>query len=153
MDVSKLSREDWLVLGTGVLLIIGLFAFPWYSVSGITVDGISVGGTSPAATSSPYSIWGILAVIVTIAIVADFALARFSPQTHLPTTQFGRDQTRVGAAGLLVLLLFIKFVAHVGNFGWGFFFDVIFAAALTFGVWAIAQGRSTPIERRSTTTP
>jgi uncharacterized membrane protein YhaH (DUF805 family) len=132
MDFAKLRREDWMVLGGGVVLIIGLFAFAWYSDPGF----------SPAATSSPYAIWGILALIVTIVIVADYALALFSPQTQLPTTKYGRDLTRVGACALLILFLFIKFISHVGDFGWGFFVDIILAGVVTAGAWLILQ-RST----------
>ena len=44
------------------------------------------------------SIWGILALIVTIVVVVDLALARFSPATQIPTTQLGRDMTRAAAA-------------------------------------------------------
>ena len=32
---------------------------------------------------------------------------------------------------LLLLLLLIKFLAHIGSFGWGFFVDVILAAVVT----------------------
>ena len=134
MDFSKLRREDWMVLGGGIVLIIGLFVFSWYSVDGATA----------AATSAPYAIWGILALIVTIVIVADYALALFSPQTVLPTTKYGRDLTRVGACALLLLLLFIKFLAHVGWFGWGFFVDIILAGVVTAGAWAVlARGGAT----------
>jgi len=129
MDFAKLRREDWMVLGGGVLLIIGLFAFAWYDIDGFTA----------AATSSPYAIWGILALIVTIVIVADYALALFSPQTELPTTRYGRDLTRVGACALLILFLLIKFISHVGSFGWGFFIDVILVGVVTAGAWAIVQ--------------
>ena len=139
MDFAKLRREDWMVLGGGVVLIIGLFAFAWYDVAGYTA----------AATSSPYAIWGILALIVTIVIVADYALAMFSPQTEIPTTKYGRDLTRLGACALLILFLFIKFISHVGSFGWGFFVDVILTGVVTAGAWAVLQrstvgGRSAP---------
>jgi hypothetical protein len=51
----------------------------------------------------------------------------------------------------------IKFLAHIGSFGWGFFVDVILAAVVTAGAWAIVQRasvagatqsdpRSTPLE-------
>jgi len=132
MDWAKLRRADWMVLGGAVVLIIGLFTFAWYSDDGFTA----------AATSSPYAIWGILALIVTIVIVLDYALALFSPQTQVPTTKYGRDLTRVGACALLLLLLLIKFLAHVGSFGWGFFVDVILAAVVTAGAWALVQRAS-----------
>jgi len=135
----KITREDAMVFGGGIILLIGLFAFAWYS--------ISAGAFSfdPAATSSPYAIWGILALIVLIAILLDLALARFSPSTQLPTTQLGRDMTRVALCALMLLLLFIKFLAHVGDFGWGFFVDVILAIVVTGGCWLIAQGKATPL--------
>lgn len=148
MDFSKLSREDWMVLGGGIVLIISLLFFAWYSVGGVTVSsGVTVGGYSGAAVSAPYAIWGILALIVAIAVVADLALARFSPQTQLPTTQLGRDLTRAAACGLLLLLLAIKFISHVGDFGFGFFVDVVFAIVVATGAWFISQGKSTPTSR------
>ncbi len=134
MDFTKLSREDWMVGGGGIVLIISLLFFDWYSDNGF----------GAAAVSSPYSIWGVLALIVTIVIVVDLALARFSPSTQMPTTQLGRDMTRVAACGLLLLFLFIKFLSHVGSFGFGFFLDIIFAAVVSAGAWFLAQGRSTP---------
>ena len=56
--------------------------------------------------------------------------------------------TRVGALrARSLLLLFIKFVAHVGSFGWGFFVDMILALVVAAGAWFIAQGKSTPLDR------
>jgi hypothetical protein len=124
-----------MVGGGGILLIIFLFVLPWYSVDGF----------SDAATSSPYSIWGILALLVLIAVVVDWALATFSPQTQLPTTQLGREMTRTALAGLVLLLLLIKLIAHTGNWGIGFYIDIIFAIVVVYGAWSAAQGRSTPV--------
>jgi hypothetical protein len=140
VDLSKMSREDLMVLGGGILLFIGLLAFPWYSIS-----FLGLGSVDRNAAESPYAIWGILALIVTIVIVVDLALARFSPSTQIPTTQYGRDFTRVGLCALLLLLLFIKFIAHVGSFGWGFFIDVVLALVVSAGSWWIANGRATPV--------
>lgn len=136
MDFSSLSREDWMVGGGGLLLIIFLFALPWYSVDGATA----------AATSSPYSIWGILALLATIAVVVDWALATYSPATTLPTTQLGREMTRTAAAGLALLFLVIKLLAHTGDWGFGFYIDVILAIVVVYGAWATAQGRATPVK-------
>lgn len=146
MDFSKLSREDLMVGGGGILLVIGLLFFAWYSVPSIG----PYGGGSISAVSSPYAIWGVLALIVTIIIVADLVLARYSPGTTLPTTQLGREMTRVAACGILLFLLFIKFIANVGSFGYGFFLDVIFALVVATGAWMNAQGKATPVGERST---
>lgn len=139
MDFSKLSREDWIVGGGGILLIIFLLVLPWHH------ESIGIYSASQSATSSPDSIWGVLALLVLIVAVADWALAKFSPSTQIPTTQLGRDMTRVAVLGLMLLLLLIKFVAHTDYLGWGFFVDVILAVGVTFGAWQIAQGKSTAV--------
>ena len=136
MDFSKLSREDWMVGGGGILLIIFLFALPFYSDYGYTA----------AATSAPASIWGILALILAIVIVVDWALAVFSPQTTVPTSPAGREMTRVYAAAVVVVLLLIKLILHTSYLGWGCFVDIIVAAIVTFGAWSLAQGKSTPVK-------
>jgi hypothetical protein len=139
VDFSKLTREDLMVFAGGILLFIGLIAFPWhsYSFGPVSIDR--------SALESPDAIWGILAMIVTVAILVDAALERFSPATVIPTTQYGRAMTRVGLCALLLLLLLIKFVATLNNFGWGFFIDVILAIVVATGCWLIAQGKSTPL--------
>jgi hypothetical protein len=136
VDFSKLSREDWMVGGGGILLIIFLFVLPWYSVDGF----------SEAATSSPYSIWGILALLATIVVVVDWALAAFSPQTQLPTSPLGRELTRAAVAGFAVLMLLIKLIAHTGDWGIGFYIDIILSIVVVFGAWMTAQGKSTPVK-------
>lgn len=152
MDFSKLSREDWMVGGGGILLILSLLIFGWYSYGGVTVSGATYGGGSFAATSSPYAIWGILALVVTIVVVVDLALARFSPATVIPTTNLGREMTRAAAAGLVALLLVIKFIAHVGNFGFGFVLDVVLTIIVVAGAWLNAQGKTTPMGASGTPT-
>jgi hypothetical protein len=147
VDFAKLSREDWMVGGGGILLILSLLIFGWYSYPSVTVDGTTLGGGSIAATSAPYAIWGILALIVTLAVVVDLSLARFSPATVIPTTNLGRDMTRTAAAGVVALVLAIKFFAHVGNFGFGFVLDVVLTIIVVAGAWLNAQGTSTPIGR------
>jgi hypothetical protein len=136
VDFSKLSREDWMVGGGGILLIIFLFALPFYSF--YLYD--------PAATSTPGSIWGIFALIVTIVVVADWALAVFSPETAVPSPAIGRPLTRTALAGLADLFILIKLLQYTGNISWGFFVDIIVAAIVTYGAWAIAQGKSTAVK-------
>ncbi len=139
MDFSKLSREDLMVVVGGVILVIGLLAFPWFSVS------VGPFSYTSAATSSTGGIWAVLAMIVLIAVIVDLLLARFSPQTVIPTTALGRDMTRVAAMALVVLLMLIKLISHTGNYGWGFYVDIILLIVVAAGTWLIAQGKSTPV--------
>ena len=124
MDFSKLSREDLMVGGGGLVLLIGLLAFPWFSTS-------PLGGSRRPRRHrrARYAIWGIAG--------ADRDDPRrrrprrwpaSAPPTQIPTTQFGREMTRAAACGAdRSLFLFISSSPHVGDFGWGFFVDLILA--------------------------
>ncbi|HEY7965901.1 MAG TPA: hypothetical protein VID68_02640 [Solirubrobacteraceae bacterium] len=142
MDLNKLSAEDWMLGGGGILLVIGLLAFPWLSFSLLGASYTAV------ATDAPDGFWAVLALLVMIAVVADLALVRFSPATAIPTTKLGRDRTRLAGVGLAALFMFIKFVSHTGNLGWGFFVNVILLIVVAVGAWRITEGRSTPVGSR-----
>jgi len=139
VDLSKLSREDVMVGAGGIVLIIGLLAFPWFSVS---VGPLSITAVS---TDGGNGFLAVLALIVLIAVVGDLVLARFSPTTMLPTTQLGREKTRAAGAALAGLLLLIRFIADTGNLGWGFYINIILMIVVVAGAWLNAQGRSTPV--------
>jgi hypothetical protein len=139
VDLSKLSREDWMVGWGALLLIIDLLFLPWHSVSGFGVSADFSG------TDAPGSIWGVLALIVTIVVLVDLALARFSPETQLPTTQLGRDMTRAAAAALALLLVVIKLIDNTSYLAWGTWVGIVLAVVVVGGAWLNAQGRSTPM--------
>ena len=134
MDFSKLSREDWMVGGGSIVLIIDILFLAWHSVGPFDLSG----------TDSPGGIWGVLALIVTIAVVVDLALARFSPTTVVPTTQLGRDMTRAAAAGLVLLLVLIKLIDSTSFLAYGTWLGIILAVVIAAGAWLNAQGKSTP---------
>jgi hypothetical protein len=134
VDFSKLSREDWMVGGGAIVLIIDILFLAWHSVGPFDLSG----------TDSPGGIWGVLALIVTIAVVVDLALARFSPSTVVPTTQLGRDMTRAAAAGLVLLLVLIKLIDSTSFLAYGTWVGIILAVVITAGAWLNAQGKATP---------
>jgi len=140
VDFSKLSREDWMVGGGGILLIIFLFVLPFYSYS------YGPFTATAAATSAPASIWGILALILAFVIVVDWALSVFSPETVIPTSSLGRGMTRVAVVGVIVFLLLLKLILHTSYLGWGCFVDIIVAVIVLYGAYSLAQGKSTPVK-------
>jgi hypothetical protein len=143
VDLSRLSREDWTVAGGGLLLAFGLIAFPW---STVTIGGYSL---PLVATAGAGGLWADLALIVLVAVIVDVALARFSPQTRVPTTQLGRETTRAAALGVMGLLMFTRLLAHTGSYSWGFYADVILLVAVASAGWLNAQGHATPPLTRS----
>jgi hypothetical protein len=123
MDLAKLSREDMIMGGLGLFLIVDLLFLPWYSS---TVFGVTF---TASATSSPYSIWGVLALLMAIAFLADLALDRFGGAS-LPAIGGSRATTRTALAGGTLAFMAIKFLAHTSDFGFGFWLGIVAAIAL-----------------------
>ncbi|HEX3872821.1 MAG TPA: hypothetical protein VHW26_01665 [Solirubrobacteraceae bacterium] len=133
MDLSKLGRDEWLVGGGGILLIIDLLLFPWHHES---LLGISA---SQSATSAPDAIWGVIALLLTVAVVVDFGLSLFSPLTQVPTTQLGRAMTRCALAAAVIFFLLLKLFAHTQFLGFGCYLGFILAIAVVVGAYRYAQ--------------
>ena len=143
MDLSKLSREDWMVGGGGLVLLIGLLVFPWFQS---TAFGYTY---KTEATDGPGMGWAVIALVILFAVVLDLGLARFSTATTVPTTKYGREMTRALAVGAIVVLMVIRFLWHIGDIGWGRYVDLILLAVVAVGAWLSAQGKATPVRARS----
>jgi hypothetical protein len=109
--------------GLGLFLVIDLLFLPWYSVS---IFGITI---TASATSSPYSIWGVLALLVAIAFILDLVLDRFGT-AQLPAIGGSRARTRTALAGGTLGFMVIKFIAHTSDLGVGCWLGLIAAIAL-----------------------
>ncbi len=139
MNLENVSREDWIIGGLALLLAIGLLVFPWFSYS---IGPFSV---TWSATSTPDGWLGILAFIVALALIADLAVERLSPQTTVPAIGGSRTQTRLILAGVVALFVVLKFLFHIhfSLFGWGFYIDVILTAALVY--FALQARKAAPV--------
>jgi hypothetical protein len=131
VKTDNITRNDWIIGGIALLLIIDLLFLPWFSLS---AGPFSVDLT---ATDAPDGWLGILAVLAAVALIADLAVERMSPQTTLPSVGGSRAQTRFVLAGVTALLVALKFLfnIHFSEFGFGFWLGVI----LTVGVVYVAM--------------
>ena len=139
MNLENVSREDWIVGGLALVLAIALIVFPWFDIS-VTVGAFSA-SASYSATSTPDGWLGILAFIAALAIVADLAIERLSPQTQIPAIGGSRTNTRFVLSLVAAAFVVLKFLFHIhfSLFGWGFYVVVILTAAL---VWVAYQARA-----------
>lgn len=131
MNLENMSRHDMIVGGLALFLAIGLILFPWFDFgSGPACDVVSCTST---ATGSPDGWLGILAFIAALAVVADLAIERFSPQTEVPAIG-DRTNTRFVVACVAAFFVALKFLFHIhfSIFGWGFYVIVILTAALVY---------------------
>lgn len=126
MKLDNVTRDDWLLAGVALLLVIDLLFLPWFSVS---FGPLSVTST---ATGAPDGWLGVLAVLAALALVADLGIERLSPQTRLPAVRDSRTTTRVVLAGVTALFVVLKFLFHIhfSLFGFGFWLAVVLTAGL-----------------------
>jgi hypothetical protein len=150
VNLDNLSRDDMIVGGLALLLAICLLILPWFD---LTVGPFSA---TFSATSSPDGWLGILAFIAALALVADLAIERFSPQTEVPAIG-NRPNTRFVLACVAAFFLVLKFLFHIhfDLFGWGFYVNVILTGALVY--FALEARNAAPIattapSRRTSTT-
>jgi hypothetical protein len=138
VKTDNITRNDWIIGGIALLLIIDLLFLPWFSLS---AGPFSVDLT---ATDAPDGWLGLLAVLAAVALIADLAVERMSPQTTLPSVGGSRAQTRFVLAGLTALFVALKFLFHIhfSEFGFGFWLGVILTVAV---VYLAMQARSTSV--------
>ncbi len=138
MNLENIRRDDWTLGGLALLLLIDLFAFPWFSF------GIGPLSFSFTATDAPDGWTAILAVIALIALIADLALERLSPQTTVPSIGGSRIMTRLALAGVAAFFIALKFLLHIhfSYFDWGFYLAVILTVAL---LYFADQARRAPV--------
>jgi hypothetical protein len=143
MSLDNVSRDDTILGGLTLLLVIDLLLLPWFSVGGGSIGGIPIPSIDLTATDAPDGWLGILAVIAGIALLADLAAERFSPQTQLPMIGGSRASTRLVLAGATAVFVALKFLFHIhfGDFGFGFWLAVVLTAGIVFSVMRLRQGQ------------
>lgn len=145
MNTANVSRDDWILGGVTLLLIIDLLLLPWFSISAGPIS------FSLTATDAPDGWLGILAVLAALALIADLGIERLSPQTTLPNIGGSRVMTRfvIGMAVAVFVVLKFLFQIHFSEFGFGFWLGVILTAGL---VYLLLQTRNAAVTRASTPT-
>lgn len=138
MDFSKVTKGEKIVLGTGVALFFDLIALPWHHIriGGLaTFAGISVNRT---AVQSPHGLFGWLAVLLALVMVAQIVVSRFTsaamPEIPLP---WGQVHLIAGVATLALLV--IKLLLETSFLGFGCFLGLALAAGLAFGGFMVSQ--------------
>jgi hypothetical protein len=142
MSLDNMSRDDWIVGGLALLLVIDLLFLPWFTVSA-NIGIVSVSASS-TATGAPDGWLGVLAVIAAIALLVDLVVERLSPQTQMPMIGGSRSQTRLVLAGITAVFVLLKFLFHIhfSYFGFGFWAAVVLTAGLVFSALRVSRGQT-----------
>lgn len=127
-DAKRLSRDDRVVGGATLLLLISLF-LPWYtaSVPSTTINGVTVGGGgSVSGNAFNGHGWVWIVFIVGLAVLA-YLIMQAGFETAPVRLPFSPVQTLLGLTGLNLLLVLIAFLVKPGtgdalikvSIGWG----------------------------------
>jgi hypothetical protein len=129
MDLSKVTRDDWVLAGVALLLVIDLLFLPWFDIS-FGIGSVKVSVTS-SATGAPDGWIGVFAVLTALALIADLALERLGA-VELPAIGGSRANTRLVLAGATAAFVALKFLFHIhfSLFGIGFWAAIILTGAL-----------------------
>lgn len=139
------TRDDWIVGGLALLLLICVLFFPWYSVT--PSAGPFVVSENRPAVQAPYAWPAILAAFALVLLLVDIGLHRGMPQLEITAIGNRRRLARLVLAIVAAAFLLLKFLLHPGNLGWGFVFAVIVAVALIYAALQVSRGAS-PIPSR-----
>ncbi len=134
MDFTKLSQGERIVLIAGILLIVDLLLFPWHKFPGLL--GVPPYGPSSTGIQSPGAAWGVIALLVTLAMVAHLVATRLANVT-LPDIPLPWGQVHLIAGCTVFGLLLIKLVAETDFTAYGAYLGVMLAAALAFGGFVV----------------
>ena len=156
MNVENVRRDDWIVGGLALLLVLDLLILAWFSFGGtVTVGSTSISfGGSLTATDAPDGWLGVLAVISALLILVDLVIEQVSPHTALPAVGGSRAGTRFVLALATALFMGLKFLFHLGHFsnlGIGFWLGLVLVLALVF--FALQARNAGGVARPRTTGP
>ena len=128
MSLENLKRDDLVLGGLALLLVIDLLFLPWFEI------GIGPFSISSTATGAPDGWLGVLAVLAALALIADLAVEQLAPSTTLPAIGGSRPTTRLVLASVVALFVALKFLFHIhfGLFAFGFWLAVVLTGALVF---------------------
>ena len=129
--INQLSMGQKLIAVGGIALLIFSF-LPWHHYNiGFSIPGVSA-SLNRSAWQSPDAIWSILAVLIGL-LMALVVLSRLA-NVNLPdlgSVTWG--QLMLGAGFAVLILVIIKFLAHTGSLGFGFYLGFLAAVALAAG--------------------
>ena len=137
MDLNKLTMGDKIVAGAGIVLIIGLFAFPWHNIEFDFGFGAAASETR-SAIESPNGFWGVLALLLALVLVG-VVLAEKLGNVNLPDLPIPWNDAKFYAAIAILALLVIKLVVETDFLGWGAWINLLLAAGIAYGGFLIKK--------------
>jgi len=130
--LSRLSRGERFVVVAGGLLLVSLAFFPWHRVVELRFLG---GDPTLTGLQEPNQLQGTLAFLITVAMVAQVLMTKYSSQQVNPTLV--KLQAPAGFA--VLALLAWKLANNAEYLSTGAYLGIPLAAALAYGGLILTQ--------------
>ena len=130
--LSRLTRGERFVVVAGGLLLLSLAFFPWHKLSEL---GFLGGDPTLTALQEPNQLQGTLAFLVTVAMLAQVIMTRYSQQRVNPTLV--KLQAPAGMA--VFALLAWKLASETSYLSVGAYLSLLFAGALAYGGFVLSR--------------
>jgi hypothetical protein len=143
-SIRRFAPPELLTAGAGLVLLVGMLAFPWYheSATWVVVDGqVEAGGLDHNVLGGPGGYWGVAALAVLVVLLAELIYSRLAPP-RLPLLPVAWSTAELLTALGVGVLLVVRTLAHLSDFGWGFFPVMGSAMVLAYGAFAMDRGSS-----------
>lgn len=145
--LSRLGFGDWLIGPAALILLVVLFAFPWFAISGNFATEAAAGGATVSANGwQTFTVVGPLSVIVGILGIVAWGLQAFrsSPALGILTTIVLAPFSLLLFVWLAVRVLLLPPKLHVGIGATGnvlvgkpaAYIAVVLSLLILVGVWA-----------------
>jgi len=139
--VAKLSQGEMIVLVAGLGLIADLLLLPWYDIDLGSLD--EAVNTTATGVQQPYAGYGIAAVVLTLVMIAQIALARLLA-VRLPDPPVPWSQIHLILGIFVAVVLVIKLVRLTDSLGYGAYSAILAGILVAYGGYRIASEPSSP---------
>ncbi len=128
MDLSRLSRGERCVVLAGGFLLLSLIFFPWHRYPSAV---LLLGGIDPTRTAlqTPNALQGTLAFLVTVGMVAQVIMSRFTNQKVNP----GLVRLQPAAGMAVLAMLAWKLATDTSYLSVGAYLGMALAVILAYG--------------------
>ncbi len=139
MDLSKIGRNDWIMVGGTIGTFLGIVLFPWYS--------ISIGPFSSSVYAWDVNIWGKLAWLGMLVMIAGVVLMFLPNPPDLPVPA---GTLVLGASVFTAVMVVIEFLDHHSYTSFGIYLTLIASIVAAYGAFAAGHRVSMPTSTGST---
>lgn len=143
MDLSKLTQGEKVVGGAGLALIVDLLFLPWHRID------LGIVQWTRSGVESPNGFWGILALLLTIAMVG-FVVATRLTTTRVPDLPVPAGQAMFIGGTAVAGLLLLKLAVETDFLGFGAWLGVLLGGAVAYGGHLMRQ-EANPLSGRPPT--